>query len=358
VVGDDGDRAGMKPRLEGRTLNDSGSTEAAPADQLGDLIAGYQKTQVLFVAAKLGVADRLAKAPERAEALAPALGVDQGALYRLLRALEFLGVVREPEPGRFALTSLGERLRSDHPGAAHDEILMTGEVFWSWWGGLEHSIRTGEPSVPGIEGVSAFEYLHGRPEQTRRFNRLMSAMVDAMARRVVAVYDFGGFETIVDIGGGRGTLLSVILRAHPHLRGVLFDLAATAEEAKEAVAAMGLAERCSCIGGDFFSAVPKGDCIILSAVLSDWNDERSVAILRNCRRALSKDGRLLVFERLLEPDKPAPGSTLLDLQMLVIGGGTGRSAAEYRRLFEASGFELARIVPTGTPRSIFEARPV
>lgn len=339
-------------------MNDSGTSEAALADQLEDLIVGYQKTQVLYVAAKLGIADRLAQGPQPAGTLAPTLAVDPGALYRLLRALEFLGVVREPEPGRFALTPLGERLRSDHPGAAHDEILMTGEAFWSWWGGLEHSIRTGGPSVPGIEGVSAFEYLHGRPEQTRRFNRLMSAMVDAMARRAVAVYDFGGFETVVDIGGGRGTLLSVILRAQPHLRGILFDVPATVEEAKEAVAAMGLAERCTCVGGDFFSAVPEGDCLILSAVLSDWNDERSVTILKNCRRAVSKDGRLLVFERLLEPEKPAPGSTLLDLQMLVIGGGAGRSAAEYRRLFEASGLELARIVPTGSPRSIFEARPV
>ena len=325
--------------------------------KLEDALAGYQKTQVLYVAAKLGIADRLGAGPQRAEALASAIGADPAALYRLLRALEYLGAVHEPSPGLFALTPLGERLRPDSAGAVHDEILMTGEVIWSWWAGLEHSIRTGESSVPGIEGVSAFEFLNRHPEQIRRFNRLMSAMVGRMAKGVLAVCDFSPFGTVVDIGGGRGTLLSAILESHPRARGVLFDLPATAEEAKGAFAARGLAGRCECVGGDFFATVPEGDCLILSAVLSDWDDDRCVAILKNCRRAVAAGGRLLVLERMLEPEKPAPQSAFMDLQMLVIGGGTGRTAAEYRRLLGAAGFELARVLPTRTPRSVFEARP-
>jgi len=323
---------------------------------LEDMIAGYQTTQVLYVAAKLGLADHLTKGAQRAGELAAAVGAESRALYRLLRALEFLGIVREPSPGLFALTDLGERLRA--PGAVHDELLMTGEAFFSWWGQLEHSIRSGESSVPGIEGVSAFEYLHRHAEQTQRFNRMMSEMIGAMATGVLSTYDFSPFATVVDVGGGRGTLLSAILATHPQLRGVLFDLPATADEARATIAAQGLAGRCECVGGDFFAAVPAGDCIILSAVISDWDDAKSVAILENCRRALAPEGRLLLLERLLAPEEPAPQSVFMDLQMLVIGGGTGRSAAEYRQLLGAAGFELVRVLPTGTARSIFEAQAV
>ena len=333
-------------------------TEAEFASKLEDLVSGYQRSQALYVMAKLGLAEELARSPQRAAALASATGCHPGTLYRLLRALEYLEIVHEPTPGVFALTPLGESVRPGAPGAIHDEILLTGEVFSRWWAGLEHSVRTGESSVPGIEGMSSFEFLHLHPEHVRRFNRLMSAMVGSMARRVVDVYDFGAFDTVVDIGGGRGTLLSAILDAHAHLRGVLFDLPATAAEAKGAIAALGLADRCECVGGDFFTTVPEGDCHILSAVLSDWDDAKSVAILERCRRAVAADGRLLVIERLLEPDKPAPQSAFLDLQMAVIGGGTGRSEAEVRGLFEAAGFDLARVVPTGTARSIFEGRPI
>ena len=341
-----------------RTMDPAQLSDDVAVATLEEMIAGYQKTQALYVMVKLGIADRLNQGPQSAEALATAVGAEAGAVYRLLRALESLGLVREPSPGVFGLMPLGERLKSGAPGALSDEVLLTGEVFCRWWAGLEHSVRTGESSVPGIDGVSSFEYLHRDAEQTRRFNRLMSAMVGAMAKAVVAVYDFSAFGSVVDIGGGRGTLLSAILIAHSHLRGVLFDVPATAEEARDAIAALGLADRCECVGGDFFAQVPDGDCLMLSAVLSDWNDEKSVAILKNCRRAVASKGRLLVLERLLEPEKPAPQSALMDLQMLVIGGGTGRSAAEYRRLFGAGGFELARIIPTGTARSIFEARPI
>lgn len=327
------------------------------AAELGRLINGYQATQALYVAARLGIADRLAENAERAEALAGSLGVDSGALYRLLRGLEAIGVVREPEPGRFELTAMGELLTSNAPGARHDEILMTGDAFAPWWTGLEHTVRTGESSVPGIEGKSTFEWLHDDPERIAQFNRMMAAMVGSMAKKVVAAYDFSPFGTIVDIGGGSGTLLFEILRSAPRAKGILFDLPATAVEARAAIAKRGLAERCEALGGDFFDTVPNGDCLILSAVLSDWNDEKTLAILKNCRNAISGDGRLLIVERLVEPEKPASRSAFMDLHMLVIGGGTGRSTDEFRRLLDDAGFALTRVVPTGSPRSVFEARP-
>ena len=324
---------------------------------LGDIIAGYQGTQALCVAAKLGLMERLAEGPLSADALAPAVEADAHALYRLLRALGFLGVVHEPAPGRFALTARGELLRPGAPGALHEELLLIGESFFKWWGGLESTIRTGASSVPGIDGVSSFESLHRSPEQVAHFNRLMSEMIGAMAKGVLAAYDFGTFGTVVDVGGGRGTLLAAILEAHPKVRGVLFDLPATADEARPLLAARGLAERCTCVGGSFFEAVPAGDAILLSAIISDWDDAKSVTIFGNCRRALPPDGRLLLIERNLLPAEPATRSAFMDLQMLVIGGGTGRSEEEYRAILAAGGFELLRVIPTGTARSIFEARP-
>lgn len=333
-------------------------TESEIFSKLEDIASGYQKTQVLYVMAKLGLADLLAKAPQGAVALAAATGANAEGLYRLLRALAYMEIVHEPTPGVFALTPLGERLRPGAPGAFHELILMSGEMFWSWWNGLVHTVRTGQPSVQAIEGMSAFEFLHRQPHQVERFNRLMSEMVGAMAKGVVEVYDFSRFRTVVDIGGGRGTLLSTILLANPQVRGVLFDLPATVEQAKHTMAAQGLADRCEFVSGDFFSSVPSGDCLMLSAVLSDWNDEQCESILRNCRRAIAADGRLLVLERLLEPEKPAPASAFMDLQMLVFSGGTGRSSAEYRQLFGAAGFELARVIQPGPVRHIFEGRPV
>lgn len=333
-------------------------TESEMSSKLEDIASGYQKTQVLYVMAKLGLADILAGAPQGTVALAAATGANAEGLYRLLRALSYMEIVHEPTPGVFALTPLGERLRPGAPGAMHELILMSGEVFWSWWNGLVHTVRTGQPSVPTIEGMSAFEWLHRQPDQVERFDRIMSEMVGAMAKGVVEVYDFSPFRTVVDLGGGRGTLLSTILLANPHLRGVLFDLPTTVEQARRTMAAKGLADRCEFVSGDFFAKVPSGDCLMLSAVLSDWNEEQCVSILRNCRNAIAPDGRLLVLERLLEPEKPAPASTFMDLQMLVFSGGTGRSTAEYRQLFGAAGFELTRVIQPGPVRHIFEGRPV
>jgi len=325
--------------------------------RLEDIILGYQKTQALYAAAKLSLAEHLAPGPLEVGALAAATGAHRGGLYRLLRVLEYLGLVREPAPGTFELTDLGAHLRGDSSSGIRDEVLVNVELFWGAWGLLEHGVRTGESSVPLAHGAPFFEFLHRQPEQVGRFNRVMTSMVSQMAKAFVSAYDFGPFRTIVDIGGGRGTLLTTILEAHPRSRGILFDLPSTAEEARTSLRDSGLGGRCVCIGGNFFESVPSGDLLILSAVISDWSDEQSVQILRNCRRALAAEGRLLLIERLLAPDQPAPLSSFMDLHMLVIGGGTGRSEAEYRRLLTDAGLDLVRVVPTDSPRSIFEARP-
>jgi len=324
---------------------------------MDEIVLGYQRTQVLYVAAKLSLAEHLDAGPMDAGTLAASVGAEAEALYRLLRALEFLGFVEEPAPGTFELTASGRLLRADAPGGLRDEILMNVEMFWDDWGRLEHTIRTGLPSTPEVRGAPFFEWLHGDADRVRLFNHAMRNLVGTMARAVADAYDFRLARRIVDIGGGSGQLLSVILESAPEARGVVFDLPATVEEARAFLGARGLSARCECVGGDFFQSVPGGDLLLLSGVIGDWNDEESVRIFSNCRRAIEPQGRLLLLERVLIPEEPPPPAAFLDLHMLVLLGGKGRTATEFASLLSRAGFRLTRVVPTGSPRSIVEAAP-
>jgi hypothetical protein len=325
---------------------------------LSDMASGYMKTQALYVAAKLGLADKLAEGPQNSEVLAQDIDAHPDALYKLLRFLESLGLVSEPEPGVFALNPIGTHLRKDAASGFHTHILMNAELLWGLWGELMYTIKTGQSAGQRVYGVPLFDYLQQHPEKAALFNEEMTNFIATMAPAVVASYNFKSFRKIVDVGGGHGALLAIILQANPQAHGVLFDLPITVDGAQQRMEAIGLSQRCTCVGGDFFASIPTGDCIILSGVISDWDDEQSGRILTNCRQAIEPEGRLLLLERLLIPEEPAPPTAFLDLIMLLIGGGTGRSETEYRNLLTGAGFELTRIVQTGTQRSIFEARPV
>jgi hypothetical protein len=316
------------------------------------------RNRALHAAARLDVAGHLKDGPRTSEELAGVLGVDAGALYRLLRALESLGLFTEPEPGTFTLTASGTHLLADAPSRFRDRLLMSDDKWWAALGDLGHAVTTGSSSFTHANGLSYFDYLEQHADKAEIFGKAMTSMVGRMAPAVVAAYDFGPFATIVDVGGGHGILLASILRANPGARGILFDLPLTVEGAQQRLEEMGLADRCSCVGGSFFDAVPEGDLFILSAVLSDWDDDDCVRILTACRRAVRPGGRLLVLERLVRPDLPATDDAFMDLLMLVVGGGTGRSEAEYSALLARAGFDLVRVVPTGVERSIFEAAPV
>lgn len=332
-------------------------TTNGAADSLRGQVIGYQRTQVLYVAARLSIADHLSGNPMDSDALASRTGAHPGALYRLLRALEVLGVVHEHDPGTFELTAAGELLKADSPSGLRDDVLMNVELCWSQWERLEDTIRTGRPTTEQVRGATFFEHLHRDEEHTKLFNRTMQQMVGAMAEAVIEAYDFTRFQKIVDVGGGSGQLLSTILRAAPGARGVLYDLPTTANEARVFMDSLGLAERCDCVGGDFFKSVPGGDLILLSGVVGDWNDEQCVQIFRNCRRSIEPNGRLLLLERVLVPEEPPPPTAFLDLHMLVLLGGRGRSAAEFADTLSPAGFELERVIPTRSERSIVEATP-
>lgn len=337
----------------------SAPSAAAPPPhvQLIQMTMAIWSARALYAAAELKLADLLANGPRDAYDLARATGTHPRSLHRLLRALASAGVLTEVAPQRFALTALGAALKSDAPGAARATVLtFAGAWQWKAWENFLFSLQTGEPALGKAFGVGLFDYLAAHPEDGARFGEAMIGMYRAVGPAIVEAYDFSPLRTVVDLGGGTGTLLTTILRATAHLRGILFELPHTIPEARRTVGSMGLAARCDVVEGDFFKAVPAGhDAYILSHVLHDWNDQQALSILQNCRRAIAKDGRLLIVEAVLPPGDTPHHGKLIDLLMMTVTGGMERTADEYAALLGAADFKLARIVPTSTPHSVVEA---
>ena len=336
------------------------ATDAASAETLRQLITGFRATHLIAVAAELGLADLLADGPRSSTELAERAGANLDALHRVLRALAQLGVFAMLDDSRFTLTTLGQHLRTDVPGSLHAIARFWGiESNQRPWLGLAHTARTGETAFDQIFGMTWSEYLAAHPDVAAIFNDGMTGFTAQVTAAVVAGYDFRSLGTIVDVGGGNGTLVAAILRAHPELRGVIFDLPHSRDSALQHLTAAGLAGRCEFIGGDFFESVPAGaDAYLLKWVIHDWDDQRSVAILRTCRRAMAPGSKLLLVERLLPPaNEQAPDVVLGDVTMLVYTGGRERTEAEYRALLEAADLRLTRTVATTTPYSVLEAVP-
>ncbi|MDQ3805001.1 MAG: methyltransferase [Acidobacteriota bacterium] len=340
-------------------MNAQNNAAAAPSAEflLTQMAFGALMTQALYVVAKLGVADLLAKKPQPVSRLAAATEAHEQALYRVLRSLASVGVFSEVEPRVFGLTPVGEALRSDAPNSLRNGAIFMGEEWhWSVWGRLLHSVRTGAPAWGHTHGAEVFDYLAANPSEAEIFNRAMTDMSAATAPPVVEAYDFSGINTLADIAGGHGYLLAQVLKAHPGMRGVLFDVPPVIAGADALLEAEGVAGRVEKVAGDFFQAVPRGaDAYMMKHIIHDWDDERCLSILRNIHAAMPAGGKVLIVETVVPEGDEPHYSKLLDLEMLVSPGGAERTAREYRELLAAAGFRLTRIVPTRSPFSVVEA---
>jgi hypothetical protein len=321
------------------------------------LIMGRWVSHLIYVAAKLEVADHLKRGSRTVEELATATEVQAPALYRVLRALASLGVFAETKDKRFKLTPLAVTLQKAVPGSMHAAALMFGEKYWDdAWAQLLHGVKTGEIPFLKAHGVPAFEYLEKHPDSLKIFGETMTNVSSTENPAIAAAYKFSGIRTLVDVGGGNGSLLASILKANPKLKGVLFDLPSVSTRANQDryVTAKGIAERCTLQSGDFFEAVPKGgDAYIMKRTLHDWDDERCAKILSNCCTAMREKGRVLVVDAVISPGNHPDRGKLLDMQMLVIGG-RERTKQEFATLFRDAGLKLIRVVPTECPLSIVE----
>ena len=333
--------------------------DQSPAIAARNMLMGFRGTHLLYVMAELGVADLLAAGPRKSADLAADLAADGDALHRVLRALAQLGVLDQGPDGAFALTPVGDCLRADHPDSLRPTARLWGhEMFQRAWGNLLHTVRTGETAFDSVFGMTAFAYLDANPDAAAIYNQFM-ANRPAATPAVATAYDFAPFSTIVDVGGGNGSLLAEILGVYPGPRGVIFDLPHSRPDAEEMIRTAGLSDRARFDGDDFFARVTAGaDCYVLRHIIHDWDDARAVEILRVCRRAISPGGRLLLIELLL-PDDGDPGveTVMLDITMLARIGGRERTESEYRALLDQSGFRLDWVIPTQR-NAILECIPV
>jgi len=330
-----------------------------PASSVFRMATAYWASQAIYVAAKLGVADVLGESSKSNDQIASAIGANSKSLARLTRALVALGVLTVDDDGRFRLTRIGASLQGGMPGSMRSIVLSLGEEHRQAWGKLIDSVKCDKPAFDEIYRRPLFDYLAQNSAAAQTFNEAMTDLTSQMALATVLAYDFSGSRVVADIGGGHGVLLDIILRSNPSTTGILYDSKAVIEGATLRVGNKGAGDRRRSIGGDFFKSVPEGaDVYILKNVLHDWSDDRAVRILKNCRRVMRSQAKLLVIEMVLPlVDDPAFG-TLLDLNMLVMSGGQERTKDEYCRLLEISGFRLTQVIPTLAPVSILEAIPL
>jgi len=350
-------RNGVEPGMDGTHERDCWEGESA-AQRLRRLLAGCFVSQALRAAAELDIAERLTEGPKNAAALAGDAGLEAHALHRLLRALASVGVFREDEQGRFANTELSELLRAASRDSQRAAARMYGaEPYWKAAGGLLHSVRTGKPAFDALFGMPFFDYLSRDSDLARVFDEAMVSTAELSNSAMLEAYDFSHLRTITDVGGGYGSTLCAILRTTPRLRGILFDLPHAAEGANRFIARQGLSGRCKVMTGDFFDAVPGGaDAYFMRHILHDWDDERCVRLLRNCRAGMTGGGKLLVCERILPPGNQPCYAKISDLIMMVLSsGGRERSEGQYRELLAAAGFALTRVVTTRSDHSVLEA---
>ena len=277
-----------------------------------------------------------------------------------MRTLASLGILMERDGKRFALTPLGEALRTGAPGAARATVLtLAGPIGWKGFEEMMFSLETGKTGFEKAFGMPVFDYLARHPDEASLFSETMIGVHGEEPAAVAEAYDFSAVGTVVDVGGASGNLLSTILGRHAKPRGVLFDLPHVVRDAPKLFAARGVADRVSIEAGSFFERVPAGgDAYVLSHIIHDWSEEQCLTILGHFRRAMKPGARLLIVEMVLpEGDTPHPGK-ILDMTMLVLPGGQERTESEYSELLGKAGFRLARLVPTESAVSVVEAVPV
>jgi hypothetical protein len=323
-----------------------------PEGVLMQMTMGKFVSRAITTVANLGVADHMAGATP-VDKLATATGANADALYRVMRALAAVGVFVE-QPGKtFALTPVGEVLRTDHPHSMRGMCRMLNDR-WNWaaWGELDHSVKTGQPAFDRVHGTTPFKYFAEHADESRLFGEAMTSLTVGVTEAVTAAYDFSGVKHLVDVGGSHGILVSGIVRNFPSVKGTLFDLPHVIDEARPR-----LPQTVATVAGSFFEPLPRADAYIMKSIIHDWDDASCVKLLAQCRAAMEPGGRVLIVESIVTDRPDSAFVKLLDLEMLAITpGGRERTEAEYAALLRGAGLQLSRVVPTQSPFQLIEAR--
>ena len=341
--------------METQTQTQTTERPGPPQAIIMQMSMGAMVTQAIYVAAKLRIADIIADGEKHIDQISQEADAHSPSLYRIMRTLSSSGVFNETQHRMFANTPLSEVLRADIPGSMRNSMIFMGEPWhYNIWANMLHSARTGGTAWKETHGEEVFDWIAKNPDASEIFNGCMSELSAGAAPAIVAGYDFSGIDTLADIAGGHGFLLSQILIANPKIKGILFDMEYVIAGADKMLSSFGVENRVEKVSGDFFAEVPAADAYIMKHIIHDWDDERSIRILKTIHRAMKDNGKLLLAEMVIpEGNEPHPGK-LLDLEMLTSPGGIERTADEYASLFERAGFKLNRIVPTMSPFSVIE----
>lgn len=327
-----------------------------PPQQMFKMITAYWVSQAVGTFAELRYADELAAGPRTARELAIAGGTDADATFRMMRALSTVGVVRmegDGESARFALTPVGETLRSEVPGSMRDMArAQTMPGHWLPWGRFREAIRTGTRQTGAALGAEIFGYYEHEAREREAFVGAMSGLSDLVGKEAARVYDASAHNTLCDVGGSAGAIAAAFLRVNPALTATVMDLPEVAPLATRALAEWGLAERARAVGGDFFVDVPAADLYVLKMILHDWNDAQCTTILAHIASRIAPGGRVLVLEMVIPDDNASSAAQLMDLNMLVMLPGRERTAKQYASLFAAAGLRFVEVRPTHSPMQV------
>jgi len=328
-------------------------------EQLTRMLAGAMLGRALCTIAELGIADMIeSDSPQSVESLARATTTHERSLYRILRFLASRGVFQETDIRHFGHTPLSLCLRSDAEGSFRAGAQMFHHMFAAV-DELHHAALTGEAGFNKAYGQPIFDYIGQNPELAPIFDAGMTSIHGHETGAMLEAYDFSGTQVLADIGGGNGSLISAVLNRYPDLKGILFDLGHVIGRAHENLQSSGLSDRCTIIEGSFFESVPSGaDTYLFRHIIHDWTDEQCAQILGHCRKAIPKDGKLLIVEAVVPEGNEPSLAKDFDITMLTFPGGLERTAEEYRVLFEKAGFQLSSITPTPSVISVVEGKPV
>jgi SAM-dependent methyltransferase len=328
-------------------------------ETLTRILWGAALSRAVCTIGELGLADQIeAGSPQSVTSLAAATGTHERTLYRILRYLASHGIFQENGNREFDHTSLSHCLRTDAEASFRAATQAIGRLFPAW-DGLHHSLLTGEAGINKVFKKPLFEYIGAHPEFAPIFDAAMVSIHGHETAAMLEAYDFSGIDVLADIGGGNGSLISAVLQRYPKLKGLLLDVDHVVARTRRSLKACGVDGRCSVVEGNFFESVPGGaDAYLFRHIIHDWTDEQSVQILQNCRKVISKDGRLLIVEAVVPPGNESSLAKDFDMVMLLLPGGIERTKEEYKVLLERAGFQLTSITPTTSVISIVEGKPI
>jgi hypothetical protein len=327
-------------------------------DRVRALTRGYRTTQATYVIAKLGLADELATGPATAAELAGKTNVNAESLARVLRLAAFCELVTELPGDRFELTETGNLLRSRVEGSMKAHAIMVGEEHYTAWGSLLYSVKTGKPAFDHVFGSPLFDYMAKNPDAQGTFDAAMSSGSDVYLAPLADAYDFRA-RTLVDVGGGNGSLSAIILKRHPQLEAVIYDQPQVLEAADQFLTDAGVRERCRLVPGNFFESVPEGgDIYFLSNIIHDWDDGRAIQILKNCRAAMNRSAVVLLLEAVVPEHGTPSAAAFFDVNMMVMLTGRERTQTQFESLLRGAGLGLHKVTPVSETESLLEARPL